>query len=117
MTANARRFLIYMALFFVCLAMFALAGCSKPSTRIETRYQVQRVAVKAKCPDPATYAGLKKARPAPLRVQKMPDTAQERNALTSAQLGRYEAKGGWADRVEAALDRCQEGEDLTDDPG
>lgn len=53
-----------------------------------------------------TYAEIVAKRPKPLRDQPMPATAQERTAKTAAQLGRYEAKGGWADDVQAIVDRC-----------
>jgi hypothetical protein len=39
----------------------------------------------------------------------MPPTVAERVAKAFAQLGLYEAKGAYADQIDAALDRCQEG--------
>ncbi len=92
-----------------------LAGCGAGQA-VETRIQIERVPVRAPCPDKATYDGLVADQPVPLRNQAMPATAQERVARTTAQLGRYEARGGWADRTRAALDRCQKGEDLTPSP-
>lgn len=97
-------------------AAAALTGCGKTGTAIETRIQIEKVPVRARCPDAETYNKLVTSRPTRLAEQPMPATAQERTAKTAAQLGRYEAKGGWADRAQAALDRCQEGEDLTPKP-
>jgi hypothetical protein len=94
------------------LCVIALAGLLSAcgaGTAVETRVQIERVPVRAPCPDPDTYKALKESRPRPLRDQPMPGSAEERVAKTAAQLGRYEAKGGWADRAEAALDRCQQG--------
>lgn len=96
-------------------AALLLAGCGA-GTATETRVQIERVPVRAPCPDKATYDSLKAGRPKPLRSTPMPATADERVAKQAAQLGRFEAAGGWADQAEAALDRCQRGEDLTPSP-
>jgi len=90
-----------------------LAGCGGPGVATETHIQIEKVPVRARCPDKATYDSIKATRPRPLAEQPMPATADERVAKTSAQLGRYEAPGGWGDRAVAALDRCAVGEDLT----
>ena len=95
--------------------MATLSSCGA-ATAVETRVQIERVPVRAPCPDKATYDGLVADQPVPLRNTPMPATADERVAKQSAQLGRYEARGGWADRTRAALDRCQAGEDLTKVP-
>lgn len=87
-------------------AALALAGCGATGTAVETRIQIEKVPVPAPCPDDKTYAEIVAKRPKPLRDQPMPATAQERTAKTAAQLGRYEAKGGWADDVQAIVDRC-----------
>lgn len=95
------------------LCVIALAGLLSAcgaGTAVETRVQIERVPVPAPCPDRETYEALKKSRPVPLRDQPMPGSAEERVAKTAAQLGRFEAKGGWADRAEAVLDRCQKGD-------
>lgn len=86
-----------------------LAACSGP---VVTRTEIKtvEVPVRAPCPDPETYKEIVDARPIPLRSQPMPETAEERNAKTSAQLGRYEAEGAWADQAQGILDRCQRGE-------
>lgn len=97
-------------------AALALAGCGASGTAIETRIQIEKVPVRARCPDAETYNAIVKSRPTRLAEQPMPATAQERTAKTAAQLGRYEAKGGWADKAQAALDRCQQAEDLTPTP-
>lgn len=98
----------------IVIAAMLLSACGTTATAVETRVQVEKVPVRARCPDAKTYADLKKDRPRPLRDQPMPGSAEERVARTAAQLGRFEAKGGWADRAEAVLDRCQEGVDLPD---
>lgn len=94
-----------------------LAGCGAAGTATEVRVETLKVPVRARCPDKATYDGLKATRPRPLREQPMPADPDVRVAKTQAQLGRFEAQGGWADRAEAALDRCQEGVDLPADTG
>lgn len=99
------------------LALLPLAACAgKVAVPVEVRTVVQKIPVRAACPAPDAYLALKAGRPKPLRDQPMPATADVRTAKTAAQLGRFEAPGGWADRVEAALDRCQEAEDLTAAP-
>lgn len=100
----------------ILAAGLALAGCGARGTAVETRIQIERVPVRAKCPDKATYDKLVAEQPRPLAQQPMPASPQERVARTSAQLGKYEAPGGWAAKARAALDRCQQGEDLTDAP-
>lgn len=96
--------------------MLTLSSCGAAGVATETRIQIERVPVRARCPDKATYDGLVVDQPKPLREQPMPPTAQERVAKQAAQLGRYEARGGWADRARASLDRCSQGEDLTPSP-
>lgn len=81
-----------------------LAGCTTPVVR--ERPVITQVQVPVQCPDAAERERLRRLRPTPLREQPMPPTAVERNARAQAQLGRYEAPGGWADQVDAALDRC-----------
>ncbi len=98
------------------LAALPLAACGSHGTAIETRIQIEKVPVRAPCPDADTYKGLVADQPVKLVNKPRPATAQERTAQTAAQLGKYEAKGGWADRARAALDRCQAGGDLTAKP-
>ncbi len=98
------------------VALALLSACGSSGTAVETRVQIERVAVRAPCPDPAERDRLAKLRPKPLRDQAMPASPDVRVAQTQAQLGRYEARGAWADQVDAALDRCQRGEDLTPSP-
>lgn len=88
-------------------AVVVLSGCTKAAVSTETRVQVVKELVPAPCPDKDVYDRLKRKRPVPLRHQPMPDTPDARVAQQQAQLGRFEAEGGWADKVEAALDRCQ----------
>ena len=92
----------------ITLAVLAitLAGCGN-GVAVETRYKTITTTVRGPCPDEATYAGIAAARPKALRHQARPSTAVERNARTSAQLGLFEAAGGWADKVLAILARCQ----------
>ncbi len=93
-----------------------LAGCGA-GTATETRVQTQYIPVRAACPAPAEYAKLKAGRPVPLIQTPEPATAQERSDKQFAQLGRYEAPGGWADKVSAALDRCQQSDPIPVTPG
>lgn len=91
-----------------CLALCALlAGCGS-GVATETRVETVKVPVPAPCPDRTAYDKLKASRPVPLRDTPMPATAEERVARSVAQLGKYEAEGGWGDQVLAALDRCQQ---------
>lgn len=91
----------------VALAVLtALSACS-PKVITKTEVQTVRVPVRLACPDSETYQALKSLRPVPLRTQPVPPSAEERVAKVSAQLGRYEAEGAWADRVLVVLDRCQ----------
>ncbi len=91
----------------ILVAAIGLAGCATTARPTEVRIETVKIKVRAACPALAEYAKLKSTRPRPLREQPMPDSMEQRTAKTVAQLGRYEAEGGWADRVEAALDRCQ----------
>lgn len=83
-----------------------LVGCGG-GVAVETRYKTITTTVRGPCPDEATYAGIVAARPTPLRKQARPSTPVERTARTSAQLGLFEAAGGWADKVLSILARCQ----------
>lgn len=87
-------------------AAISLTACG-PKVITKTEIKTVQVPVRAPCPDEATYGRLKASRPAPLRTQPMPSSAEERVAKSQAQLGKYEAEGAWADQVAAALDRCQ----------
>lgn len=91
----------------IILFALALGACTKTIT-VE-KPVVTRVEIPVACPSPEERERLRTLRPAPLRTEPMPDTAVERNAKTVAQLGKYEAEGGYADQVDAALDRCQRG--------
>ena len=98
-----------MKVIMLLMAMPLAACAAKPLPRpVETKTQVVEVPVRAPCPDPAERNRLRKLRPVPLAEQPMPPTARERVGKMSAQLGRYEAPGGWADQIDAALDRCQQ---------
>jgi hypothetical protein len=99
---------IIMGLAGLALVGLSLSGCATRRPAAEIRVETVKVPVRAACPDQATYAALKATRPRPLAGTTMPETAEQRVARTTAQLGRFEAPGGWADRAEAALDRCQQ---------
>ena len=81
-----------------------LGGCAR--TVVRERPVITQVQVPVQCPNAAERERLRRLRPTPLREQPMPPTAVERNARSQAQLGRYEAPGGWGDQVDAALNRC-----------
>lgn len=100
----------------LALPALVLAGCTRPGVPTEVQVKLVQVPVRAACPAKTEYDKLKSSRPRPLREQPMPATAEERSAKTAAQLGRFEAEGGWADRAEAALDRCQVEEGLAPSP-
>lgn len=92
---------------FAAVAAMSLAGCATAGAPVETRYKTITTTVRGPCPDEATYRELVANRPKPLRNQPRPSSGVERNARTSAQLGLFEAAGGWADKVLAVLARCQ----------
>ena len=95
----------------VVLASLSLGACGAGQA-IQVEYRPVPYPVRAACPDPAVYEELRSTRPQPLAEQPMPETAAERGARITAQLGRYEAPGGWGDQAMAALDRCQQAEPL-----
>lgn len=88
--------------------MLGLAACAgKPRIEYIEKPVIQRVEVPAPCPVATERERLRTLRPVPLREQTMPATAVERTAQAIAQLGKYEAEGGYADQIDTALDRCQ----------
>lgn len=90
------------------MAACALTACGRDhAPLIVEKPVITYVDHPVQCPSPAERERLRALRPAPLRTTPMPDTVVERNAKTQAQLGKYEAEGGYADQVDAALDRCQ----------
>lgn len=84
-----------------------ISGCTTAGTAVETRYKTITTTVRGPCPDEGTYKQLVANRPRPLRDQARPRSGVERNARIAAQLGLFEAAGGWADKVLAVLARCQ----------
>ena len=90
----------------IALAALGLAACGHEPLTIE-KPVITYVDHPVQCPSPEERERLRKLRPTPLRDQPMPTDPVARNAQSQAQLGRYEAPGGYADQVEAALDRCQ----------
>jgi len=95
------------AIVLAVLLVLMSTGCATTGVPMEPKVITQKVPVRAACPAKAEYDRLKVGRPVPLRSQPMPADPDVRSAKQVAQLGRYEAEGGWADKVEAALDRCQ----------
>lgn len=92
-----------LALFLILL----LSACGgKEYITVEKPVPVY-VEKRVECPSKEERARLKAARPTPLREQPKPSDPVERSAKANAQLGKYEAEGGYADQVDAALDRCQ----------
>lgn len=85
----------------------SLAACSTTGTPTEVRYQTVTVTKRGPCPAESVFASLTASRPTPLRNQARPVSGVERGARTSAQLALFEREGGWADKVVAALTRCQ----------
>jgi hypothetical protein len=86
-------------------AMLLLGACGHTgATRVE--YRTVNVAVAAQCPDDATFAAVRDARPVPLRDQQKPDTAAAQYAAERAQLARYEARGAFADQAMAVIESC-----------
>lgn len=91
----------------IVLALGAtLAACGGERPVVE-KPVITYVEKRVECPSAAERARLQALRPDPLRNQTMPATGVERSAKAQAQLGIYEAEGGYADQVDAALNRCQ----------
>jgi hypothetical protein len=96
-----------LALMALCAVMALLTACGKPPVIVE-KPVITYVEKRVECPSVAERARLKSIRPQPLREQPMPTDPVARNGKGEAQLGKYEATGGYADQVDAALDRCQQ---------
>lgn len=90
----------------ILVAALVLGACAPKVVTVE-KPVITYVKTPIECPSKEERARLRTLRPAPLRTQPMPPTVVERNAKAQAQLGLYEAEGGYADQVDAALDRCQ----------
>lgn len=88
------------------LPLLAVAACKTTPTIVEKRV-IQYVEKPVACPSAEERSRLEALRPAPLREQPMPAGVVERLGKALAQLGLYEAEGGYADQVGSALDRCQ----------
>jgi hypothetical protein len=89
----------------ILIPLAFLTGCQTPPT-VE-KPVITYVEKRVECPSAEERERLRNLRPAPLREGTMPDDKVVRVAQSEAQLGRYEAEGGYADQVDAALDRCQ----------
>jgi hypothetical protein len=96
-----------LALMALCAVMALLTACGREPLVVE-KPVIQYVEKRVECPSAEEREKLRQARPKPLRDTPMPDSVVERNGKTEAQLGKYEATGGYADQVDAALDRCQQ---------
>lgn len=92
------------------------AGCTTTGTAVEKKYVTVHVPVRAPCPDDAAYETVKAALPTPLREQERPATEEARHAAERAQLGRYEAPGGFADQAMAVIDDCRSRQPLVNPP-
>lgn len=104
---------------WTCIAVFQLSvlmipigmifGCARtpPLRPVAVKTPIVEVAVPALCPASAERDRLRTLRPPRLAGTPIPETRLERVARIVAQLGFYEAPGGFADQVDAALDRCQ----------
>lgn len=92
---------------YLLIILVLLSACAEKAHPVTTVTQLVYVDKPVACPPAAERERLRKLRPDALRNQSMPPTAVERNAKAQAQLGKYEAEGGYSDQVEAALDRCQ----------
>jgi hypothetical protein len=90
----------------VCAIMALLTACGHEKPILEKPI-ITYVEKRIECPSKEERARLQQLRPTPLRKQPMPSTAVERDAKAQAQLGLYEADGGYADQVDSALNRCQ----------
>lgn len=93
------------ALAFVPLLI--LSACAAKPLPVRVEYEKVFVNVPAPCPETGVGAALIASRPQPLRTTERPSDASVRSGKSQAQLGKYEAEGGWADKVIAALTRCQ----------
>lgn len=91
----------------VALLGLILTGCAAKAVPVKMEYQTVYVNVPAPCPETGVAEGLINSRPQPLRGTEKPSDASVRSALSQAQLGKFEAEGGWADQVVAVLKRCQ----------
>lgn len=96
-----------MSRIMVLCAALALTACGEEKYITVEKPVITYVEKRVACPSEEERKRLQDSRPTPLRQQEMPATAVERNAQSQAQLGKYEAEGGWADQVDSALDRCQ----------
>lgn len=94
-----------MRLAFIPLLLL-VAACA-PKHIVVEKPVITYVEKPIECPSAEERERLRQLRPAPLREQSMPADVVERLGKLLAQLGIYEAQGGYADQVEAALDRCQ----------
>lgn len=89
------------------LPLVVMAGCATKAVPVKTEFQPVYINTPVPCPEKGVGDDLIKTRPVPLRGQTKPSDASVRSAQSQAQLGKYEAEGGWADKVVAALTRCQ----------
>jgi hypothetical protein len=91
----------------ILVASVLLASCGKPDPIVIEKPVITYVEVRVACPPAEERERLRTLRPRPLRETPMPDSVVERTGQAEAQLGKYEAEGGYADQVDEALDRCQ----------
>lgn len=95
-----------MRFLLLCLAILLLGACAHDQGVARIEYRKVYVTVPDKCPDDETYAKVMATKPVPLREQQRPATEAEQRAAERAQLGRYEAPGGYADQSSTVLKSC-----------
>ena len=78
----------------------ALTGCTTATPPVDVRIQERVVTVQQPCPVTIPE------RPATLRAEDLPDDARDALRVAVASLLQFQAPGGYADRVEAALRIC-----------
>lgn len=86
--------------------LLAACGAQHVAAPSEIIHDTVNVPVPAPCPQDEVFNALAASKPSKLASQPMPATAQERTDKALAQLGRYEADGGWADKAWAVISRC-----------
>ena len=89
------------------IPLLFLGACAAKPTPVRVEYQKVYVNVPAPCPETGVADALIASRPQPLRNTERPSDASVRSGKSQAQLGKFEAEGGWADQVIAALTRCK----------
>lgn len=91
------------------IPLVALGACTSTGVQpVKTVTQIVEVPVRMPCPTKEELARLERSKPTELSETPMPATQVERVARIVAQIGAYEADGGYNDQVNAILQRCSE---------